>query len=326
VIGRIWRSLAYRWRRWKRAGWVETCRRQGPLREAEVRLFAMLGTWMEGDVIEATVANALEQGCERIYFVDNCSPDDTVALAERAGAVYCGSYQTTVFRESDRTVLMNRLIREISKDEDDVPLWWLRLDADEFPHGPKGLTVREYLATLPPSVSTVGCLTLEHFPTTRPAYVPGLHPADLQPMAALRTARWCRAGHWKHPVLRWNPERDRAFDEGAHKVISDESTLREPARGIVVHHCPFREEAVTRRRLAQLMSERLSHLTEQETLQRQQMLGRVRVVDRVYAGEFEELRQPSVGFFPRRLQLKPWQELVPAQDRVFRRWNSQPPA
>ena len=46
-----------------------------------VRMFAVLGTWMEADVVAATVRNAMTQGCERVYLVDNGSPDDTIAVA-----------------------------------------------------------------------------------------------------------------------------------------------------------------------------------------------------------------------------------------------------
>ena len=52
----------------------------------DFRLFAIIGTWMEADVIEATVRNAFTQGCERVFLVDNDSPDDTVERALAAGA------------------------------------------------------------------------------------------------------------------------------------------------------------------------------------------------------------------------------------------------
>ena len=48
-------------------------------------LYAIVVTWMEADVIEATVPNALAQGCDRVLLVDNDSPDDTVPEAEAAG-------------------------------------------------------------------------------------------------------------------------------------------------------------------------------------------------------------------------------------------------
>ena len=67
---------------------IET--RLNPLRPAclaRFRLFAVLGTWMEADIVEATVANARAQGCERVYVVDNGSSDETVEAARSAGAI-----------------------------------------------------------------------------------------------------------------------------------------------------------------------------------------------------------------------------------------------
>jgi hypothetical protein len=40
----------------------------------DFKLFAVVGAWMEEDVIEATVRNAFTQGCERVFLVDNESP------------------------------------------------------------------------------------------------------------------------------------------------------------------------------------------------------------------------------------------------------------
>ena len=58
-------------------------------------LYAIVVTWMEADVIAATVRNAFAQGCERVLLVDNDSPDDTVAKAEAAGAELARSFSTS---------------------------------------------------------------------------------------------------------------------------------------------------------------------------------------------------------------------------------------
>ena len=60
----------------------------------DFRMFAVLGTWMEEDVVAATVCNALAQGCEGVYLVDNGSTDGTVEAALRAGAILGRSFQT----------------------------------------------------------------------------------------------------------------------------------------------------------------------------------------------------------------------------------------
>ena len=74
---------------------------------AGFRLFAMLGTWMEADVVEACVRNALAQGCDEVFLVDNDSPDDTVAIATHAGATLAVSFATEFFNETMRFGIMN---------------------------------------------------------------------------------------------------------------------------------------------------------------------------------------------------------------------------
>src|SRR5580692_11506323 len=58
----------------------------------DARFFAVLGTWMEEDVVEATVRNALAQGVEAVYLVDNASTDETVERAVAAGAILAESF------------------------------------------------------------------------------------------------------------------------------------------------------------------------------------------------------------------------------------------
>src|SRR5277367_6805204 len=70
------------------------------------RLFAILGTYNESDVVEASVANAFAQGVERVYLVDNASTDDTVARALAAGATLADSFETECIQESVRVLLM----------------------------------------------------------------------------------------------------------------------------------------------------------------------------------------------------------------------------
>src|SRR5206468_2237465 len=105
-----------------------------PLRE--FKLFGILGTWMEADVVEATVRNAFTQGCERVFLVDNNSPDDTLQVASAAGAEVAHVYQTERVRETERNRLMNETVASLSSADGSDHIWWLWLDADEFPRGP----------------------------------------------------------------------------------------------------------------------------------------------------------------------------------------------
>ncbi|MER3452773.1 MAG: hypothetical protein C4321_03250, partial [Chloroflexota bacterium] len=220
---------------------------------ASFRLFAVVGAWAEEDVIGATVTNAFTQGCERVYLVDNASPDATVAEAVRAGATLAEVFRTERYEEHLRLALMNAVVTRVSAAEPDAHIWWLFLDADEFPHGPGGCTLREHLARLDRRFRVVGARFFNHFPHAKPEYVPGRHPLDFQPLCEEMPVRLCRMGHRKHPLLRWDRDRPRIYaGVGFHRAVCEERPLLEPEEGVFLHHFPFRDEEVSRRRLALL--------------------------------------------------------------------------
>ena len=82
------------------------------------------------------------------YLVDNDSPDDTVAKAGAAGAILARSYHTDYDDETLRLRHMNDVVREVSDNEPDEHLWWLFMEGDEFPHGPAGMTILDFLKGL----------------------------------------------------------------------------------------------------------------------------------------------------------------------------------
>ncbi len=116
----------------------------------DTRLFAVFAVWCEEDIISSTVSNAFAQGCERVFVIDNDSPDGTVAEAIAAGAEVAKVYKTTYYDEGRRMAEIRAAMEEISPTVDSDHVWWLTCDADEFPHGPAGLTLREYLSELGP--------------------------------------------------------------------------------------------------------------------------------------------------------------------------------
>jgi Glycosyl transferase family 2 len=238
-----------------RGATIAEANRPRPGRTPEFRLFAVLGTWMEADVVEACVKNALTQGCEEVFFVDNDSPDDTVDVAQRAGATLAASFATPVFNDWMRIGMMNEVVEEVSRRSGDSHIWWLWLDADEFPHGPRGLTVRDLLSSLDGRFRVVGAQFFTHVPSAVPAYIPGAHPLDHMPWCAQNADDRCGNGmqHFKHPLQR--------FDRGGppievglgfHSVRSRRSALLEPKDSLLVHHFQSREEATTRARMAKL--------------------------------------------------------------------------
>jgi hypothetical protein len=214
-------------------------------------MFAILCAWMEADVVGATVANAFAQGCDRVYLVDNDSPDDTVRVAVEAGAVLAESFSTDRFEEQLRFDIMNRVVHDVSDAEGVEHIWWLWLDADEFPQGPRGTTVREYIDGLDRRFRVVGGRFMNHYPDTEPAYLSGFHPLEFQPLC--EEHRQGRCGHRKHPLQRYDRHGAAiTCDLGIHRAVSTERPLVEPSEAIYIHHFPYRDPNATRRRLAQL--------------------------------------------------------------------------
>ena len=76
----------------------------------DFRLFAVVKSWLDGDIIEATVRNAFAQGVERVYVIDNGSDDETVAHAAAAGAEIDEVYHTKQFNPRLAQVLINGLV------------------------------------------------------------------------------------------------------------------------------------------------------------------------------------------------------------------------
>ena len=145
----------------------------------DFRLFAVVKSWMDEDIIEATVRNAFAQGVERVYVIDNGSDDETVARAEAAGAVIAEVYHTKQFNPRLAQVLINGVVARESLRCGERYIWWLHLDSDEFPEGPDGLTVREYLATLDRRFRIVGAEFLNHLPSGKPEYLTRIPSARL---------------------------------------------------------------------------------------------------------------------------------------------------
>jgi len=276
----------------------------------DFRFFAVLGTWMEEDIVEATVRNALAQGAEAVYVVDNASTDATVERAVAAGAMLGESFDTYKYEERVRILLMNALVARISLASGAAHIWWLWMDADEFPEGPDGQTIAEYLHTLDRRFRMVGSTYYNHFPTDKPEYIPGFHPIDFQPLCEQYTSRHihhCPQPHWKHPLQRF--DRDDRFitaDGGFHTgSLRTREPLCEPIGGIVTHHITYRQESFSRRRLELLCGgparNAFNDAVGNKTIQR-----RFESLDAVYAQDWAHVNnlrgdETMLGVHPR-----PW--------------------
>ena len=290
---------------------------------SRVRLFAILGTWMEADVVGDSVRNALTQGCERVYLVDNASSDGTVEIAVGQGAILAHSFSTEHYDENLRLHFMNKVVAEVSSSETDENIWWLFLDADEFSHGPWGMSLLEYLKTLDRRFRIVGSQYFNHFPHTKPQYVSGRHPLEFQPLCEELVFPMCPSGHRKHPLQRY--DRNGARSCGSRIPSSQmREPLFEPLQPVVLHHFPFREEEVTRNRLALLWAEKENGLSRAVASDDAtgHMLPRYRSLDAVYTQDWGRVEnfmptQPAAG-----VHLKNWQELVEEEHQHVRSWSS----
>ncbi len=216
------------------------------------RLYAALFTWHEEDVIEATVKNAFAQGCERVYLFDNGSPDRTVERGVAAGALHGGTFHTDFFVKNFKPSVLNRAIEEINARERDKHVWWLFIDADEFPAGPRGQTVRDYLTTLDRSFRVVGAFWLDHYPLHEPHYIEGFHPLEFQPLALVSDKRFCPLGHSKHALLRYDKGSPHVTVDAGPHTFTPLDGMVEPPEAMVIHHFKYRERGFILKRFRAL--------------------------------------------------------------------------
>jgi hypothetical protein len=293
----------------------------------EFKLFAIVGTWMEEDIIEATVRNAFTQGCERVFLVDNDSLDGTVETATAAGAELADSFSSAEHDEYLRIRLMNEAVERISTAETTDHIWWLWLDADLFPHGPRGLTIRDYLAMLDRSFRIVGARFFNHYPSSEPHYVPGYHPLDFQPLCEELSFRTCWHWHRTHPLRRFDRHRPRIWSElGLLRAHSDDQPLFEPSEAIFDHHFPFRQRQTTLQRLEALFvaGEAARSRVDPENVNHGHMTMRARSLDAVYEQDWKNVPTQLVGGCRRpHVEPVPWQDLVEPEHLVVKRWYSE---
>ena len=275
---------------------------------ASFSLCAIVKSWMDEDVIEATVRNASSQGADAVYLVDNGSTDDTVAIAKAAGAIVAEVYETEAFDGRLAQALMNAVVAHESLRHESEHVWWLYLDSDEFPEGPHGLSIRDYLATLDRRFRVVGAKYLNHMPDAKPEYLPGYHPIDFQPLfyefEPVRKPP-CPLGHWKHCLQRI--DRSGHFvtsNPGAH-TASCSDVLIEPSQGILTHHFQYRDERFTRAKLELTCGPGAQRTGLTEARGHSPFARRLQSLDAVYAGRWDEVdtlanRDPSAAHHPKR--------------------------
>jgi hypothetical protein len=282
-------------------------------------LFAIIKTWMDEDVIEATVRNALVQGAHSVFVIDNGSTDHTIQIAESSGATIAEVYDSQVFDGRLTQTLMNAVVGRESLRCGADHVWWLYLDSDEFPEGPGGISVAEYLATLDRRFRVVGAKYVNHVPNAKPEYLPGFHPVDFQPLcyefAPVRQPP-CDLGHWKHPLQRFDRSGHFVLSSpGAHSAVCSDPLI-EPIGGIITHHFQYRDEELTRAKLELTCgpsSERTSLYASRD--HGGGFRRRHRSLDAIYSGRWADV-DTVPNLYPKAiLDPRPWADLT-----AVRRW------
>ncbi|MGH8824411.1 MAG: glycosyltransferase family 2 protein [Jiangellaceae bacterium] len=292
-------------------------------------LSAIVVTWMEADVIAATVRNAFAQGCDRVFLVDNDSPDDTVAEAIEAGAELARTYSTPQLDEPLKIRLLNETVADISRADGREHIWWLWLDADEFVHGPAGMTVRDYLATLDRQFRVVGTRYFNHFPDRKPESLGGFHPLDFQPLCQEKRGDQCREGHRKHQLQRFDRAGPLVTSGIGFHVARSSVVLAEPPLPTFTHHFPYRLEEATRLRSEALCGRDSSGASRVDLYDRQvrgnagtasDMSKRFRTLDHVYAQDWSQVENLRRNGATIGVQPEPWATLVDPSDAESTRW------
>ena len=290
---------------------------QNPTTLSQFQLFAVLGTWMEEDVVGATVRHAFAQGCTRVYLVDNGSTDGTVGIACAAGATLARSYVTEIYDERLRLEIMNQVVTDVSTAEHDQHIWWLFLDADEFPHGPWGMSLREYLAMLDEQFRIVGFRFLNHYPSADRPYVAGTDPLDFQPLCEEFPYPMCAANHRKHSLQRFDRQGPPIRCGRGFHLAECADELLEPSQPAFIHHYPFRGEHATRSRLDALWARNEAGDTRAAESHDTHMLARYRSLRAVYEGDWQSVVN-FISLDPMYGQIVP---APPAMGVVLQHWT-----
>lgn len=280
-------------------------------------VYGLCGAWNEDDVIYATVANLYLQGVDEVIVLDDDSDDETAAEAKAAGATVVHDASDGIFEERRRAARINELIDEWT-DKAGRPVWWVVVDADEFPRGPAGTTIAEYLRSLPSSVTTVGSRVLEHYPGSGSAPRRRHHPLDELPRARWHNHPACPAGHWKHQVMLARRPGELRFMPGRHTVAAPDwrRPVVESVASLLMHHFPLRDKKRTEEKFRAAASVTGRYTTSTDEFIKRRLAIRLQMLDLVYADRYDLVPnmfpgEPRIG-----TAVHDWRDLVPERERV----------
>ena len=202
-------------------------------------LNAVMCVWNEEDIIESTIKHAFAQGCSNVFIVDNSSTDKTVEIATNTGAKLAAIFETKDFNEDQKVVYLNETVKYINALTQDEQIWWLYIDADEFPNFDNKFTIIDTLKQLDSSIRAVHGYMFDHLPTHQPYHVKGYHPADFQPICN-------KSSGSKVPLLRYDKNNLHLWSiGGAHDFITHGEVIPTLRSLLQIHHFPYRNPEFT---------------------------------------------------------------------------------
>lgn len=301
---------------WRRRG-VDRWHRIGPgpgPNQESVRpsplLVGIAAVWNEDDVIYATVRNLFDQGADKVFVIDDGSDDATGQEAAAAGASVVFEKNEGVYREADRCEKIRKLIRDQTA-ELGGDVWWVVVDADEFPQGPDNTTIRDFIQALPAWVDVVGSRVLDHWPSETEAYRCREHPLTAFPLAQWYRWPWCRNGHWKHQLFRARTPGDLVPMPGHHTVrAADGRRVREYQMSLLMHHFAIRNRQRTEAKLRRSIVSGGRYDRSPDTFTRWRIAQRLHSLDHVYAGRVDLVPNCFPGEPLLGLSLRDWRQLA----------------
>jgi len=312
-------------KRWRNNRSWQTFVADDPPADQSVRLplIGVTYVWNEGDIIAATVKNLRSQGAAEVFVLDDGSSDDTAQQAESAGATVISGFRSDDFSEERRTEEINRFIASLRSTK--YPdAWYIVVDADEFPRGPDGLRLVDFIAQLPEELDIVGARVIEHIPI-EDSFEIGQHPAASLPNARLYYDPYCDQGHWKHPLVHIRPLREIRYGGGRHLVyMVDGSRAREAiSRSILIHHLPIRKWDVTEARLTTAGRSGSRYDLSPTVYTRQRPAFRIQTIRDLRHGRSQITANEFAGQGKRGLSLRPWRELAsPSEGSLPDIWST----
>ena len=206
--------------------------------------------WNEEDIIESSIRHLFAQGCSNVFIVDNASTDKTVENAIRAGAILAAQFESKYFDEFHKISYLNSVVKKYNEQIDTEYIWWLYVDADEFPNIDSNLTIFDFLKSLDVSIRAVQGYMFHHIPTHHPHYISSYHPVDFQPVCT-------KSKISKIPLLRYDKNKPHLYsDGGAHTFDTCGERISTLNDILHINHFNFRRPENTIKRIKQLTSRR----------------------------------------------------------------------